>query len=159
MENNYYEIVESILNNPEFLKRKHYAHHDKITVYDHSLRVSLMSYRIAKKLRWKNLNDIAIGGLLHDFYYRDWQSFKEKRPFFKRHAFVHANEALNNSLKYFPELMNDRIINIIERHMFPINIKPPKYKEAWLVSTCDKIISFETLLHPTYFLKLFGYKM
>lgn len=159
MGNDYYEIVQGILNNPEFIKRKHYAHHGEISVYSHCLRVSLMSYKIAKKLHWKNLSDIAIGGLLHDFYYKDWQSYKEKRPFFKKHAFVHANEALNNSRLVFPELMNKRIENIIQRHMFPINLFPPKYKEAWLVSICDKLVSLETLAHPTYFLKLFGYKM
>lgn len=159
MENDFYTIVLPVLSHAEFIKRKNYAHHNDISVYDHSLRVSLMSFRIAKKFKWKNLNDIAIGGLLHDFYYRDWQSYKEKRSFFKRHAFVHAKEAVDNSKKFFPELMNDRVVNIIERHMFPLNIVPPKYKEAWLVSICDKLISLETLLHPTYFLKLFGYKM
>ena len=31
-----------------------------------------------------DINSLLIGALLHDFYFRDWQSYKEKRPFFRR---------------------------------------------------------------------------
>ena len=39
--------------------------------------------------------------------------------------------------------MNPIIDNIILRHMFPLNIIPPKYKEAWLVNLADKIASLD----------------
>lgn len=148
-------VVNKILNSYQFKKRKKYLHHGKITVYDHSLKVSKKAYAIARKLRMKHCNCIAIGGLLHDFYDRPWQTNKEKKPFFKQHGFVHASEALKNSEKYFPDLMNDRIKNIILRHMFPLNITPPKYKEAWLVSAVDKIVSIEALFQPKFFKSLF----
>ena len=120
MEKDYYMVVSKILNNKEFLKRKKYEHHGEITVYDHSLHVSKLAYKIAKKLHFKYKNDVAIGGLLHDFYYKPWQNNKKKKPLFKKHGFVHAKEALENTKKYFPELLNDRISNIILRHMFPL---------------------------------------
>ena len=47
----YYEIVKDILNNEEFIKRKTYRHHGNITVYDHCLRVSIMAYKISKRLK------------------------------------------------------------------------------------------------------------
>jgi uncharacterized protein len=103
-------------------------------------------------------NSIAIGGLLHDFYDKPWQDNKEKKPFFKKHGFVHAHQALINSEYYFPEYMNSKTKNIIERHMFPLNKIPPKYKEAWLVTFVDKLVSLEVIFHPTFFLKLFGYR-
>ena len=40
---------------------------------------------------------VAIGGLLHDFYYKPWQNNNEKKKFLKKHGFVHAKEALDNS--------------------------------------------------------------
>ena len=156
MDKDYEKIVSKILNNKEFLKRKEFQHHGEITVYDHSLSVSKLAYKMAKKLHIKNLSDIAIGGLLHDFYYNPWQDSKIKKPLFKKHGFVHAREALDNSRKYFPELINDRVADIILRHMFPLNITPPKYKEAWLVSIADKIISTEALLQPKFIKSMMG---
>ena len=105
--------IDEILNNKEFLKRKNYNHHVNESVYDHSLKVAYCSYLYAKK---HNLNkkDISIGAILHDFYYKPWQDLKEKRGFFKQHGFVHAREALENSRKHFPHLMNDRVENILQ---------------------------------------------
>ena len=71
------------------------------------------------------------------------QKIKQKSLFFKQHGFVHAGEALENSKKYFPNYLNKRIENIILRHMFPLNIIPPKYKEAWLITMVDKYVSLE----------------
>ena len=138
----YYEIVKEILENEEFQRRKQFPHHGEKTVFDHSLEVSILSYKIAKKLRL-DYKAAAIGGLLHDFYDKPWQDDPEKKPFFKRHGFAHAGEARINAKKHFPHLMNDRIENIILRHMFPLNIVPPKYKEGWIITTVDKYVSME----------------
>ena len=146
-ENEFLSYVNEIINSEEFKKRKKYEHHENESVYEHSLKVAYSSYLYAKK---HNLNkrDISIGGILHDFYYKPWKESKEKKPLFKKHGFVHAKEARDNAYKYFPNLMNDRIENIILRHMFPLNIRPPKYKEAWIVSLMDKKCSLNVLLKP-----------
>lgn len=156
MNKEYYEIVKEILESDEFKKRKEYNHHGKITVYDHSLSVSMKAYNYAKKRKKYDAKSVAIGGLLHDFYYKPWQENIEKKPFFKKHGFVHAKEALENSKQKYPHLMNKKIENIIERHMFPLNKVPPKYKEAWLVTVVDKIVSLEVIFQPIFFIKLFG---
>lgn len=158
MDKEYYEIIKEILEHEEFQKRKSYKHHGSITVYDHSLKVSQTAYKISKKLKNMDSKSVAIGGLLHDFYDKPWQDSKEKKPFFKKHGFVHAREALLNSEHYFPQYMNVKTKNIIERHMFPLNKIPPKYKEAWLITLVDKWVSFEVMIHPTFFLKLFGFR-
>ena len=151
----YYEIVKPILENKEFLKRKKFPHHGKITVYDHCLAVSKKSYDTAKKLNL-DYKSAAIGGLLHDFYYKPWQDNTEKTKFFKQHGFVHAKEALENSKKHFSKLMNPKIEDIILRHMFPLNIKPPKYKESWIVSFVDKRISMQIFNDPKNLYKYIG---
>ena len=99
-ETDYYETVKCILEHPEFLKRKNYKHHGETSVYDHSLVVSYTSYRICRFFGLDK-KSAAIGGLLHDFYYKPWQENIEKKPLFKKHGFVHAKEALENSKKYF----------------------------------------------------------
>lgn len=156
METDFYIIVKDILDSEEFQKRKTYNHHGNITVYDHVLHVALKAYRISKRFKSMDSESVAIGALLHDFYYRPWQDYKEKRKFFKKHGFVHAHEALENSKLNYPEFMNKKVENIIERHMFPLNKIPPKYKEAWLVSVVDKMVSLEAFAQPTFILKLFG---
>ena len=46
--------------------------------------------------------------------------------------------------------------NIIERHMFTLNIKPPKYKEAWVVTMMDKKVSMKVFKNPKGLLKYIG---
>lgn len=151
----YYKIVHEILIHPEFQKRKTYKHHGSITVYEHSLKVSKVAYALAKKFN-KDYKSAAIGGLLHDFYDKPWQEDTEKKPFFQKHGFVHAKQAMINANKYFPSLMNKKINNIIIRHMFPLNKIPPKYIESWFVTLADKYISLEVFLQPSLIPMLLG---
>lgn len=151
----YINIVRDVLKNEEFKKRKNFRHHGNITVYEHSLKVSYVAYKIAKKIECLNPTEVAIGGLLHDFYYEPWQEKHEKKKHGESHCFVHAFEALKNSKNNFPELLDDVIEDIIEKHMFPLNSALPKYKEAWLVTIVDKLVSLEVLKQPDFFERLF----
>ena len=129
-------------------------HHIGESVYEHTLRVSFDSYKIAKKVGW-DYKAAAIGGILHDFYDKPWQTSKEKTPFLKKHGFVHAEQARKNALKYFPEKINPKIEDIIKKHMFPLNKRPPKYKESWLITLVDKADSIDFLMHPSILYRLF----
>lgn len=152
----YLEIVSFILNNLEFQKRLKYHHHDNRSVYVHSLMVSYNSYRIAKIFHL-DYRKAAIGGLLHDFYYEDWQaSPKRKKKFRELHGFIHPKQALENSIKVFPEIIDDKISDIISRHMFPLTLKPPRYLESWIITSVDKYVSLEIFKTPTKLLKYVG---
>lgn len=151
----YYKIVKEILEHPEFIKRKKYKHHSDISVYDHCLAVSKMSYKIARRMKL-DYKSAAIGGLLHDFYTKPWQECNKKTKFLEQHGFIHAKDAMINAHKYFPNLMNEKIDDIILRHMFPLNKIPPKYKEGWIVTTVDKYISLEVFKNPKFLPKLIG---
>jgi len=152
--NEWYEIAYPIITHPEFQRRKTYKHHGEISVYDHVIRVSIYSYILAKK-RGLDYKSALIAGLLHDFYETPWMEIKKREPLFKKHGFTHARNALNNARKYFPEYMNPIVENAILRHMFPLNITPPKYREAWLVSIADKRVSGECFHEPQFFTKTF----
>lgn len=154
----WFELVKPILLSVEFQKRIKFKHHYN-SVFYHCILVSYRSYEFAIK---HNVNpyNCAIAGLLHDFYPYAWQDSKAlrgldanyskkigvKKKFFEKHGFTHAREALENVYKYYPEYSNDRIDNAILRHMFPLNIAVPKYKESWVITTQDKIVSIKELL-------------
>ncbi len=152
---NYLSIVQFILFHEEFLKRKEFVHHEKRSVYEHCIMVSYKSYRIAK-LFGLDYQKTAIGGLLHDFYYKDWQKEYIKKSFFKQHGFVHAKEASINAKKYFGSFVDEKVNDIILRHMFPLNPTPPVYMEAWIVTFVDKWVSMEIFSHPTKLKKYIG---
>lgn len=153
----YYKIVKKILESNEFCKRKKFMHHGKQSVYEHSLKISIISYKIAK-IFGLDYASVAIGGLLHDFYDKPWQNNCQKNKFFEQHGFVHARQALANAKKYFPQYMNKKVENIIVRHMFPLNIIPPKYIESWIVTIVDKYISMEIFNEPTKLMMYIGVK-
>jgi len=153
----YNQIIEPIISNIDFQKRKEFVHHENESVYEHSLRVSVLSYKIAKKIK-VDYKSAAIGGLLHDFYTTPWQEDSTPKPFFQKHGFTHAKDAHNNAKKYFSNIVNPKIENIILRHMFPLNITPPKYIESWIVTISDKIISASVLMHPSQYTKYLGMK-
>lgn len=146
----YLKIVKKILESPEFLKRKEFMHHYNESVYAHVLKVSYDCYKIGKNFKM-DYRSLAIAGLLHDFYPHPWQVKKKHTPLLKKHGFVHAHEARLNAEKFFPDLMNAKIASMIETHMFPLNIRFPKSKEAWLLTLVDKADSLEFLMHPLLF--------
>lgn len=159
-EEEFFNIVEPILINKEFIKRKKYKHHGDTSVYEHSFAVSYYAYIISKFFHLTNEKVInaTIAGMLHDFYYKDWTTINEKRPLLKKHGFVHAKEAKENSKKNFPQYMNKRIENSIERHMFPLNIIPPKYIEGWIVTFSDKYVSMDVIKNYRIMFSFFSKK-
>lgn len=154
----WYEIVEDIINNPEFKKRLYFPHHGNINVFNHCLRVSYDSFKFSYKKRI-NSNKCAIAGLLHDFYPYIWrkdvdnffleekyyQKINTKTKILEMHGFVHGKEAALNYRKYFPNLDDEIITNSIMYHMFPLT-KPPKYKVGWVITYYDKINAVKELM-------------
>lgn len=137
-------IASPILRNSEFQRRRKFLHHQD-SVYEHSLRVAWVSYCMAKKIqkyRSINIQNVVISALLHDFYTTPWREYKTP-ILWKKHGFVHGKIASENAYQIFPNLMNGKIKNSIERHMFPLTIIPPKYLEGWIVSMADKYVSLE----------------
>lgn len=127
------KIVEDILNNDKFNKLKEQPHHG-INRYEHSYHVAIWIYKICKLFNSKNLTKITRASLLHDFY----EDIDLKGNGLQRLA-RHSKVALKNSEEYFK--LDDMQKNIIKTHMFPCNLDIPKYKESWLITIIDKIVS------------------
>lgn len=154
-EEEFYKIINEILEHEEFKKRKLYPHHGEETVYEHSLKVAYLSYKMAKKLNL-DVKSAAIGGLLHDFYTTPWQTAPKPKRIRDMHGFAHPKEAYKNALEYFPNLMNPKIEDIITKHMFPLTPKLPRYKESWVITTADKITSLSVFKKPKDLPKYIG---
>ncbi len=152
------KIVNEIITDPEFQKRKKFLHHGDISVYEHSLKVSKKAYSIAKFFH-ADCKSAAIAGILHDFYEKPWQEDVEKHKFFEQHGFTHAKNSYKNAQKYFKNYLNPQIENAILCHMFPLNIKPPKYKVGWIVTLADKLVSLEVFKYPSKLFMLLGIKI
>lgn len=148
------EIVKDILSLKEFQDTKLIKHHGN-GVYEHCVKTSYMSYKIARLL---NADYIcaARAGMLHDFFYYDWRSpeAKEKRKnhkgidrLIKRHGFYHPFEAYENASKYFS--LNKKEHDAIIKHMFPLVPILPMHLESWIVTLSDKIIAIQEIYIET----------
>lgn len=144
-DNDYIELVSSILYNDKFNVIKNIEHHG-ITRYEHSIKVSYYAYKIAKLLKL-DYESVARAGLLHDYFVTDANAkFKDR---FKS-TFLHPRISLKMASINFD--VNNLEADIISSHMFPFGSTIPKYAESWLVNFIDKIIG------SCEFLKKFCYK-
>ncbi len=131
--NEFETIISDIVLNKKFNQLSKEAHHG-ITRYEHSMRVAKYSYMFCNRFNKENKKDVTRAALLHDFFVNsdmDNQSGTKKLE-------SHPSVALTNAKKYFE--INDIQEDIIVKHMFPITLSIPKYKESWLVSLVDKLV-------------------
>ena len=137
-EKEYYETVQDIFQHEEFLKLKDYFHHNS-SIYAHVHDVAYFSYRICKYFKL-DFRSAARGALLHDFFLYDWRNHDvPDLPREKFHGLAHPAIAVANAKRHFS--INDIEEDIIKKHMWPLTIVPPKYKEAYIVSFADKYLS------------------
>lgn len=134
----YLLIINNIIQNEEFKKMNNIKHHNT-TRLEHSLKVSYYSYKIAKSLKL-DYEDVARGGLLHDFYTEEIRHCDNLKDKFLLFTVKHPNDAVENASNYFQ--LSEKEVNIIKSHMFPVDYKVPKYAESWIVSLVDKVLSF-----------------
>ena len=138
LESEFNLIVQDVLTHPEFLRLKEFRHHTS-SIYDHALEVSFLSYRISKQLGM-DYRSAARGGLLHDFFLYDWRHHDvPDLPREKFHGFEHPKIALDNAQKYFA--LNDIERDCILRHMWPLTLTPPRFRESFVVCMADKYVA------------------
>lgn len=142
----YTNIVGSILENKEFNKIKEIEHHG-VSRFDHSVKVSYYSYKVAKALKL-DYADVARAGLLHDFFLSDDERTAKDRFL---STFVHPKKAVKKAESIFG--LNEKEEDIIKTHMFPVNMSIPRYAESWVVNVVDKVVG------TCEFSKKFGYRL
>ena len=130
------EILSDILSNETVKQMHNYIQHGEISCYTHCYYVAYYTYLICKKLKLDYKSAVR-GAMLHDLFLYDWHTtspadINEKGV----HAWAHPRIALKNAAKIFN--LNDTEKDIIRNHMWPVTLKFPKTKEAFIVSCMDK---------------------
>lgn len=130
------EILSDILSNETVKQMHNYIQHGEISCYTHCYYVAYYTYLICKKLKLDYKSAVR-GAMLHDLFLYDWHTtspadINEKGV----HALAHPRIALKNASKIFT--LNDTEKDIIRNHMWPVTLKFPKTKEAFIVSCMDK---------------------
>ena len=146
MENNInmvYYFGQDILSSPKIKQLDQYKHHRTTTIYYHSLAVADLSLFYANFIeKWFNIHadrfSLVRGALLHDYFLYDWHTSSSKF-----HGIKHPKIAYENALKDFE--LNKIEANIIRRHMFPLTLIPPRYKESILICIADKWVAIKEL--------------
>lgn len=143
-------VAKAYLYHEVVLSMKAFIQHSNVDCYEHSVYVAFSSYRTAiylSKFVKLDIDSIVKGAMLHDFFLYDWHHPKtEKERFFEKHGFSHPKRALENAKTYFS--INKIEEDIILKHMWPLNIAPPKTKEALLVTMVDKYCSLKEVVMP-----------
>ena len=124
-----------ILASPGMALEKHCFQHGAVTVFAHSFAVACVALFLARRLHWRvDQRSLVRGALLHDYFLYDWH---RKDPSHRLHGLFHARKALENARRDFA--LNPIEQDLILRHMFPLNLTPPKYRESALVCAADKL--------------------
>ncbi len=134
------ECIRDLIKNENIGLMENFRQHGRITCLEHSLYVSYTSYLICRHLEF-DYRSAARGGLLHDFFLYDWHITKQDKGL---HGFTHPCSALKNANKFFS--LNDLEKDIIVKHMWPLTVKLPKYKEAFIVAFADKYCAFMEII-------------
>lgn len=125
------DIIKPIFIHDEFQRRltSEFYHHDQITLGQHILEVTILTYLFAKKDKKINLEYSLNIAMLHDLYCQPWQNNPSSKPrkFYNGHGFRHPIESVINSSVWFPDIFNEEhknqiITDGIVHHMYPLPV-------------------------------------
>ena len=139
-------ILSDVKKDSRFRMTKDFIQHGSTTVMSHCINVAYTAYYISHKLNIKvDEEELIRGALLHDYFLYDWHDGEAPGNIHpKLHGFYHPGIALRNATRDFT--LSEREKEIIKKHMWPLTVKPPKCREAWVVCLADKYAStLETL--------------
>jgi uncharacterized protein len=130
------EEAEDILRSANSNTRRYHIQHGKTSVYRHCIDVAVRSIKLNRKFNLKaSERELIRGALLHDYFLYDWHIRKRENNEYL-HGFTHPKKALMNAQKEYNLTSIEK--DIIIKHMWPITIKIPKFRESWIVVAVDK---------------------
>lgn len=149
-------IISDITSNETVQKMKNFRQHYNTSCFEHCKNVAFYSYLICKKYNLDYVSS-ARAGMLHDLFLYDWRIRQNDRKGF--HGFTHPRTALNNATKIFN--LNKKEQDIILKHMWPVTLILPKYKESFIITFVDKYCAIQETLdglkHNFKFNKIYRY--
>lgn len=132
-QNAFLQCIGDLLDTPQVQSMRQLPHHPGVSCFDHSIFVSYVAFRLAR--RWGlDYMACARAGLLHDLYLYPWND-QSAHPGLQ--CFDHPEFALRNAERITRLSKLER--NIILAHMWPLALHLPRSREAWTVSLADKL--------------------
>lgn len=129
--------IQDVIESKVVQAMKQFNHHSHTSCFKHSLHVAYFNYKLCKKLGL-DARAGARAGMLHDLFLYDWHERKVRLDN-TLHGFSHPYTALYNAKKNFK--LSNMEEDIIEKHMFPLTPRFPKYKETMVIILTDKFCS------------------
>lgn len=126
------DCIGDLLDLDDVKKLDNFSQHLETSRLQHSINVSYYSFLFCRFLNF-DYRSAARAGILHDLFLYDWRLEKQPEG---AHAFAHPKVALRNAKSNVS--LNEIEEDAILKHMFPLTLTPPKYKESIIVSLADK---------------------
>ena len=147
MKSEYYNIVNDIINNKDYMRLKSEVHHYSYERYSHCIDVSYKVYKVCKRLHLDYVSATR-AAVVHDYFFNE--EFSDKSKFYR--ITHHYEKALANACEIAS--LSSKEKNIISSHMFPIGGKVPKYLESVIVDIIDDLSAiYEVMSCRYYFFK------
>lgn len=127
------EIIDDIIKNDTVKKMRNFKQHYETSCFDHCLISSYYCYTLCKKLKLDYVS-CSRAAMLHDLFLYDWRKKQDNRK--GLHAFTHPRTAYENSAKLFN--LNKKEKDIILKHMWPVTMPIPRYRESFILTFVDK---------------------
>jgi len=126
-------IISDMIENNTVKQMNNFKQHYETTCFEHCLVASYYCYLLCKKF---NLDYISCSraAMVHDLFLYDWRKRQNGRK--GLHAFTHPQTAYDNASKLFD--LNEKEKDIIVKHMWPVTLALPKYKESYILTLVDK---------------------
>ena len=121
---------------------KNFKQHYNTSCFDHCYMASFYCYLICKKLKLDYISATR-AAMLHDLFLYDW---RKKQPDRKGlHAFTHPRTSYENACKIMD--LNKKETDIILKHMWPLTLKLPRYRESYILTFVDKYCALSESYH------------
>lgn len=133
------KYIKEIIEKSRLKETDQFIHHGHTTILQHNTAVARKAFWISQKLKWRvSEKEMIFGAMLHDYYFYDWH-VKDKSH--RLHGYFHPENSLRNAMKDMELTIVEQ--DIIRKHMFPLTIYPPKYKESLIVCVADKLCALD----------------
>lgn len=132
-DNEFLNIIDDLSHNETVLKMKNFRQHYETSCFDHCLEASYFCYKICKKFKLDYVS-AARAAMVHDLFLYNW---RERQPDRKGlHAFTHGKTSYENACKIMK--LNNLQKDMILKHMWPLTISIPRYRETFILTLVDK---------------------
>ena len=149
-ESEYFSYIEDIIFSEYVNRLSKFTHHRYTTRLQHCINVSYYNYLVCKALGL-DAHAGARAGLLHDLFFYNRKEYIRKAGE-QFHNARHPKIALKNACENFEISPVEQ--DIILKHMFPLTLGLPKYRETVVIIFVDKYCAMaEFLSHQAKTLK------